>query len=214
MAVLSWWTAEDAGEPPASAAPLPERTGAVRLTQVIIQRSGAPLSKCLCRSEAVRHYFLCFSGAGTPLCFSRSRSTAAISFSTAACSSSVHDNTGFHILPVTSDHSNHVDAYCYKTFRCNQKYRCELLPAFRRSFSLSVHASATGKSFLQLHYRDNYRDGSCCPPGRVISGTTATHGLCTGCPDPSESAPFLRITPPYSHQQCVQDNVLSHPGLH
>ncbi|MDU7677178.1 MAG: hypothetical protein E7K15_27920, partial [Klebsiella michiganensis] len=22
------------------------------------------------------------------------------------------------------------------------------------------------------------------------------------------------ITPPYSHQQCVQDNVLCHPGLH
>ncbi len=25
---------------------------------------------------------------------------------------------------------------------------------------------------------------------------------------------FLGITPPYSHQQCVQDNVLCHPGLH
>lgn len=25
---------------------------------------------------------------------------------------------------------------------------------------------------------------------------------------------FLAITPPYSHQQCVQDNVLCHPGLH
>lgn len=33
--------------------------------------------------------------------------------------------------------------------------------AIRRSFSLSVHASATEKSFLQLHYRGSYRDGSC-----------------------------------------------------
>jgi hypothetical protein len=38
--------------------------------------------------------------------------------------------------------------------------------------------------------------------------------LCTDCPDPSEPAPVFGITPPYSHQQCVQDNVLCHPGLH
>ncbi len=33
--------------------------------------------------------------------------------------------------------------------------------AIRSSFSLSVHASATEKSFLQLHYRGSNRDGSC-----------------------------------------------------
>lgn len=25
---------------------------------------------------------------------------------------------------------------------------------------------------------------------------------------------FLGITPPYSHQQCVQENAFCHPGLH
>ena len=70
------------------------------------------------------------------------------------------------------------------------------------------------KNFLQPHYHGSYRDGSCYPPCRVISGTTATHGLCTDCPDPNEPAPVFGITPPYSHQQCVQDNVLCHPGLH
>ena len=45
--------------------------------------------------------------------------------------------------------------------------------------------STTGKSFLQPHYHGSYRDGSCRnPPCRVISGTTAIHGLCTDCPDP------------------------------
>lgn len=92
---------------------------------------------------------------------------------------------------MTSDCSNHADAYCYKTFRCNQKYRCGLLPAFRRSFSLSARVSVTGKSFLQLRYRDSYHAGSYCHPDRVISGTTATHGLCTDCPGPSEPSTGL-----------------------
>jgi hypothetical protein len=47
------------------------------------------------------------------------------------------------------------------------------------------------KNFLQPHYHGSYRDGSCYPPGRVISGTTATHGLCTDCPDPNEPAPVF-----------------------
>jgi len=53
------------------------------------------------------------------------------------------------------------------------------LPVFRRSFALSVHASVAEKSFLQLRCRDSYHDGSYCPPIRVISGTTATNGLCS-----------------------------------
>lgn len=91
----------------------------------------------------------------------------------------------------TSDHSNHTDAYCYKIFRCNQKYCYALLLAFHRSVSLSAHVSSTGKSFIQLYSRGNYREGSCCPPVLVISGTIAIHGLCTDCPDSSEPVPIF-----------------------
>lgn len=35
-----------------------------------------------------------------------------------------------------------------KIFRYNQKYRCGLLPAFRKNFSLSVHVLVAEKSFL------------------------------------------------------------------
>jgi hypothetical protein len=80
----------------------------------------------------------------------------------------------------------HADAYCYKTFQCNQKYRCGLLLAIRRSFSLSVHASLARKSFLQPCCHDSYHDGSYYPPVRAISGTTA---LCTDCPDQNAPAP-------------------------
>ncbi|EIB5480460.1 hypothetical protein PGH90_004284 [Salmonella enterica subsp. enterica serovar Kentucky] len=58
-----------------------------------------------------------------------------------------------------------------------QKYRWRRFPAFRRAFSLSVHASVTGK-ILQA-YRGNYCDGAYTPPGLMISGTTVIHGLFT-----------------------------------
>ena len=124
------------------------------------------------------------------------------------------DNTGFRILSVTSDRLNHADAYCYKTFRCNQKYRYGLLHAFRRSISLSVRVSVAGKSSLQPRYHDSYRDGSCYLPARVTSGTTATHDLCIDCPGLSEPAPVFGDYVPYSHQQCVQNNIFCHPGSH
>ena len=69
------------------------------------------------------------------------------------------DNTGFHILSVTSDCSTHVDAYCYKKFRCNQKFRCGLLPPSVDLFFMRSRFS-NWKSFLQPRYRDSYRDGS------------------------------------------------------
>lgn len=81
-----------------------------------------------------------------------------------------------------------------KTFRCNQKHRCGLLPAFFRSFSLSVRVSVAGKSFPQPRCHGSYRDNSCCLPDRVISGTTATHGLYIDCPDQSESVPVAVVT--------------------
>ena len=67
----------------------------------------------------------------------------------------VVDNIGFLIQKVASDYSNHADGYSYKTFRCNRKHHCGLLPAFRRSFSLSVRVSVAGKSFPQPHCRGN-----------------------------------------------------------
>jgi hypothetical protein len=71
-----------------------------------------------------------------------------------------------------------------------------------------------GKSFLQLRCRDSYLDGSYCPPVRVISGTTATHDLCTDFLDQNEPAPFFGVTSPYGHHKRIQDNIFCHPGLH
>lgn len=85
---------------------------------------------------------------------------------------------GFHIQPGVSARSSHADAYWYKTFRCNQKYCYWHRLPFRRSFSLSVHASVAKKSFLQPPCHDRYCDGSYSPPVRAISGTTAIHSLC------------------------------------
>jgi len=48
---------------------------------------------------------------------------------------------------MASDCSNYADVYGYKTFRCYQKYRCGLLPAFLKSFSFSARVSVAGKSF-------------------------------------------------------------------
>lgn len=56
---------------------------------------------------------------------------------------------------------------------------------------LSILASVAGKNFLQLRCRNSYHDGSYCLPVRVISGTIATHGLCTGFLDQNEQAPVF-----------------------
>ena len=108
----------------------------------------------------------------------------------------------WHLIAV-----NHADAYCYKTFRCNQNIAAGFFPRSVDLF-LSVRVSNNWKSFLQPHYHGSYRDGSCCPPvpwfqERLPSWLCVLDRLIR-----NEPAPVLGITPPYSHQQCVQDNVL------
>lgn len=58
---------------------------------------------------------------------------------------------------------------------------------------------------MQLRCRDSYHDGSYCPPDRVISGTTATHGLCTDYPGQNEPAPvfgdYVATRPSKAHSE-------------
>lgn len=52
---------------------------------------------------------------------------------------------------------------------------------------------------------DSYHDGSYCPPDRVISGTTATHGLCTDYLGQNEPAPvfgdYVATRPSTAHSE-------------
>lgn len=88
---------------------------------------------------------------------------------------------------------------------------------FRRSvdfFLYQITLQQLEKAFCNRVIMAVTATAHAAPSVRVISGTTATHGLCTDCTDPSEPVPVFGGAPPYSHQQCVQDDVLYHLGLH
>ncbi len=103
------------------------------------------------------------------------------------------DSIGFHIPPVTSDRSNHIDAYCYKIFRCNQKHLCGLLPAFGRPFSLYSRVSVAGKTACNCVIM-TVTAALMLTLGCAISGTIATHSLCIGYPRRSSRPEHLIVS--------------------
>jgi len=94
---------------------------------------------------------------------------------------------------VASDYLNHADAYSNKTFRCNQKHLWGIIPAFRRTFSLSRHVSVAGKNFPKPRCRGSSRDNSCCLSDLVIQGTTATHGFALKMKESEQVVGMLRL---------------------
>jgi len=74
-----------------------------------------------------------------------------------------------------------------KHFDVIKNFAAGFFPRHVDLFILSARVSVAGRSILQPHYHDSYRGDSYCLPDRVISGTTAAHGLCTDSPErPSE----------------------------